>query len=139
MKKIMLAGAALLSFTSVATIAAAQDHMAPGSRPPGDAMTSPANPPASAQPAMPANPPEDADPNAAQPVGAVPADPGMRPAPAGIPKNPAAPVGSASNPVTVGGNLTPPPTEAREYPPCSRTVQDSCVNRREARTGRKPR
>jgi hypothetical protein len=81
--------------------------------------------------------PPQADPNAGQPTGAVPADPGMAPAPAGVPKDPAAPVGSSSNPVTVGGNMTPAPTEAKDYPTCTRTVQDSCVNRGEAPKARK--
>ncbi|MBJ7378915.1 MAG: Fe-S oxidoreductase, partial [Sphingobium sp.] len=88
--------------------------------------------------AMPATPPQS-DPNAGQPTGAVPADPGMVPAPAGVPNNPAAPVGSSANPVTVGGNMTPPPTEAKDYPRCSRTVQDSCVNPGEAGKMRKRR
>ena len=34
--------------------------------------------------------------------------------------------------------MTPPPTETKDYPVCSRTVQDSCVNRGEARKMRKP-
>lgn len=72
------------------------------------------------------------DPNAGQPTGAVPADVDMVPAPADAPHDPAAPVGSAENPVTVGGNMTPPPTEAKVYPLCSRTVQDSCINPGEA-------
>ncbi|MBJ7443526.1 MAG: Fe-S oxidoreductase, partial [Sphingobium sp.] len=72
-----------------------------------------------------------------QPTGAVPADPGMAPAPAGVPNDPAAPVGSSSNPVTVGGNMTPPPAEAKDYPVCSKTVQDSCINPGEARKARR--
>lgn len=84
-----------------------------------------------------APPPPPADPNAGQPTGAVPADPGMAPAPADAAKDAAAPVGSSANPVTVGGNVTPPPTEAKDYPVCSRTVTDSCVNKGEARKGRK--
>ncbi len=71
------------------------------------------------------------------PTGAVPADPGMDPAPAGVPNDPAAPVGSAANPVTVGGNMTPPPAEAKDYPVCSKTVQDSCINPSEARKARR--
>lgn len=46
-------------------------------------------------------------------------------------------MGSSSNPVTVGGNMTPAPTEAKDYPTCTRTVQDSCVNRGEAPKARK--
>lgn len=90
--------------------------------------------PAAAQPA----PPEQgADPNAAQPTGAVPADSGMIPAPADAPQDAAAPIGSSANPVTVGGNMTPPPAEAKDYPVCSKTVQDSCVNAADARKARK--
>ncbi|HKT76132.1 MAG TPA: Fe-S oxidoreductase [Sphingobium sp.] len=116
MKSIMLAGAAMLAFTTgVAGIAIAQDAPATMSQPPAAD-----------------NPPPGADPNAGQPTGAVPADPGMAPAPAGVPKDAAAPVGSSANPVTVGGNMTPPPAEAKHYPLCSRTVQDSCINPGEA-------
>ncbi|BBF70719.1 Fe-S oxidoreductase [Sphingomonas bisphenolicum] len=158
MKSIMLAGVAMLSFSTLGAAAVAQDTPAPSSQPPGDAMTPPsepaapatpatpgdagmATPPAPAAPATPAMPatPPQGDPNAGQPTGAVPADPGMVPAPAGVPKDPAAPVGSSANPVTVGGNMTPPPTEAKDYPRCSRTVQDSCVNPGEAGKMRKRR
>lgn len=99
MKSTILAGAAaLLSFAGVSGMAMAQDM------------------------------PPPADPNAGQPTGAVPPDTGMVPASPDMPKDPAAPVGSATNPVTVGGNMTPPPAEAKDYPACSRTVQDNCVN-----------
>jgi len=143
MKSIMLAGVAMLSFTAFNATALAQNSPAPSSQPPGDAMTPPppadpaATPPSA--PVAPATPaaPDAADPNAGQPTGAVPADPGMVPAPAGVPRDPSAPMGSAANPVTVGGNVTPPPTEAKDYPICSRTVQDSCVNRGEAKMRRK--
>ncbi|MEC3949663.1 Fe-S oxidoreductase [Sphingobium sp. HWE2-09] len=143
MKSIMLAGVAMLSFTAMSATTFAQDMPAPSSQPPGDATTPPppadpaATPPSA--PVAPATPaaPDAADPNAGQPTGAVPADPGMVPAPAGVPRDPSAPMGSASNPVTVGGNVTPPPTEAKDYPLCSRTVQDSCVNRGEAKMRRK--
>lgn len=73
-----------------------------------------------------------ADPNAGQPTGAVPATTGMVPAPASVPRDPAAPIGTAANPVTIGGNMTPPPAGGKNYPLCSRTVQDSCVNPGEA-------
>ncbi|WP_414632860.1 hypothetical protein [Brevundimonas sp. UBA5936] len=49
------------------------------------------------------------------------------------PRDPAAPVGTAANPVTVGGNMTPPPTEAKAYPVCGKGVQDGCVNPGEAK------
>ncbi|MDO7833512.1 Fe-S oxidoreductase [Sphingobium sp. HBC34] len=124
MKMIMLAGAALLGVTSMGALAIAQDMPAPASQPAADA------PP----------PPPPADPNAGVPTGAVPAgDAGMVPAPAGVPHDPAAPVGSSANPVAVGGNMTPPPTGAKDYPLCSRTVQDSCVNPGEAARPRKRR
>ncbi|WP_420146035.1 Fe-S oxidoreductase [Sphingobium sp.] len=134
MKSIILASAALLGVSSLGTMAIAQDAAAPGNQPPAaDAMTSvpaPATPPATPQAAQPSSP--QADPNAGVPTGAVPADPGMVPAPADVPHDPAAPVGSSENPVTVGGNVTPPPTEAKDYPTCTRAVQDSCINRGEA-------
>jgi hypothetical protein len=122
MKSIMLTGIFMLGLTAMAP-AMAQETPAPSSLPPGDAMTPP--------------PPPAADPNAGQPTGAVPASPDMAPAPADVPRDAAAPVGSSANPVTVGGNMTPPPTEAKEYPKCSKTVQDSCVNPGEAK--KKPR
>lgn len=125
MKSLLLAGAALLSAATLPMMAMAQDM--PASQTPGDAIT----PPPAADPAMSPAPPAG-DPNAGQPTGAVPADTGMVPAPAGVPQDPDAPVGSSANPVTVGGNMTPPPAAAKDYPLCSRTVQDSCVNPREA-------
>ncbi len=147
MKRFLLAGAALLSFSAIPGYA--QDMMPPGSQPPGDAMTPPSDPsmptpPANPSTDMPAGPdstmPPPADPNASLPTGEVPSNPGMAPAPAPstMPRDPAAPVGSSANPVTMGGNMTPPPTETKDYPVCSRTVQDSCVNRGEARKMRKP-
>lgn len=126
MKSIFLAGAAMLTFaTALSGPASAQDAPPPPAA--GDATQS-----------APIPPPPPADPNAAQPTGAVPADTGMTPAPAGVPQDPAAPVGTSANPVTVGGNVTPPPAEAKDYPLCSKTVQDSCVNPSEAkRKGRR--
>lgn len=144
MKKIMLAGAAILSFTTMATMAGAQDMPPPTAQPPGTETPPPPGnmpPPPSTMPAQPAPPapsmPGATDPNAAQPTGAVPPTDGMVPAPADARKDMAAPVGSASNPVTVGGNVTPPPTEAKDYPVCSKSVQDSCINPGER--GRKKR
>ena len=147
MKSLMLASAAMLSFTGVAL---AQTMPTTAAQPPAGETAPPAGemapPPAGdmAPPTDPAAPPPPADsaattadPNAAQPTGAVPADPGMAPAPAGVPQDPTAPVGSSANPVTVGGNMTPPPAEAKDYPVCSRTVQDSCINPGEARKMRK--
>lgn len=150
MKSIMLAGAAMLALTTGATgIAIAQDTPVTETQPPDANATppgepavpatpaTPANPGTPTAPATPATPATPADPNAGQPTGAVPADTGMQPAPAGVPKDPAAPVGTSANPVTVGGNMTPPPTEQKEYPLCSRTVQDSCINPGEAKGVRK--
>ena len=81
---------------------------------------------------LPGNPFGDGIDDAGQPVGAVPPETGMQPAPAGVPRDPSAPVGTSANPATVGGNMTPPPTEQKDYPLCSKTVQDSCINRSEA-------
>jgi len=106
MKIIMIAGFAALSMAAL----------------PGQAGAQAMSPPAQNQ-----------DPNAAQPTGAVPAETGMVPAPADVPRDPAAPVGTAANPVTVGGNMTPPPTEAKAYPVCGKGVQDGCVNPGEAK------
>lgn len=150
MKSIMLAGAAMLALsTSVTGIAIAQNSPATTTQtpaaeaPPGDPAVpatpaTPADPQSgtSATPATPATSATGADPNAGQPTGSVPANSGMQPAPAGVPQDPAAPVGTSANPVTVGGNMTPPPTEQKDYPLCSRTVQDSCINPGEAK-GRK--
>lgn len=149
MKSIMLAGAAMLGFSTVMTGAAiAQDMSAPAAQPPGDAATppdqaAPPPPPAGEAPPPPGAgappPPPPSDPNAGQPTGAVPADPGMVPAPAGAPRDPNAPVGSAANPVQMGGNMTPPPAEAKDYPVCSKGVQDSCINPGDARKMRRLR
>ncbi|EQB30198.1 hypothetical protein [Sphingobium ummariense] len=117
MKCMMLASAALLALGAGAAIA--------------QTTPAPTTPDMGAQPATPPAP--QADPNAGQPTGAVPPTAGMEPAPAGVPRDPSAPVGSAANPVQLGGNMTPPPTEMKDYPLCSRTVQDSCINPSEAR------
>ena len=152
MKSIMFAGAAMMALTGGATsVAIAQDTPATTTQTPAEGTqaepampatpatpATPADPQTgtSAMPATPATPATGADPNAGQPTGSVPTDSGMQPAPAGVPQDPAAPVGSSANPVTMGGNMTPPPTEAKDYPLCSRTVQDSCINPGEAK-GRK--
>ena len=84
--------------------------------------------------------PPPADPNAGVPAGTVPATSGeMVPADPNAPQNPAAPVGSSANPVVVGGNATPPPAPRTDYPLCSRTVQDSCINPGEAKRSKRRR
>lgn len=141
MKSIMLAGAAMLGFATGA-IGIAQAQQTPGStmqQPPTGMPDPSGTPPAPTTPGTPAPPSPAADPNAGQPTGAVPPDTGMQPAPADAPRDASAPVGTSANPVTVGGNMTPPPTEAKDYPVCSRTVQDSCINPSEARKARKRR
>ncbi|EQA97695.1 hypothetical protein L485_20780 [Sphingobium baderi LL03] len=117
MKPMMLAAAAMMSVAAAMTGGAiAQDT-----------------------PMTAAPPPPPADPNAGQPTGSVPPGEDMQPAPAGVPNDPSAPVGSSANPVTTGGNMTPPPTDAKDYPVCSRTVQDSCINPGDARKVKKAR
>jgi hypothetical protein len=129
MKSMMLAGAAMLSFATMQAIA--QDTPPP---PPaaGDQAMPPAPPADPAAMPTPPAPPAGADPNAGQPTGAVPPATGMAPASPNAPKDPSAPVGSSANPVQMGGNMTPPPAEAKDYPVCSKTVQDSCINPGEA-------
>ncbi|HKY82970.1 MAG TPA: Fe-S oxidoreductase [Sphingobium sp.] len=145
MKSIMLAGAAVLAFTTGLTGAAIAQGTSTTMQPPlpGEPAVpatpaTPAEPGSTAAtPATPATPPPAADPNAGQPTGEVPASTGMAPAPAGVPQDPSAPMGTSANPVTVGGNMTPPPTEKKDYPLCSRTIQDSCINPGEAKGVRK--
>ncbi|MGC4252459.1 MAG: Fe-S oxidoreductase [Sphingobium sp.] len=128
MKRIMLAGAAMMCFaTAMSGAAIAQDMPATSEQPAGTEAPPPPTDPSAGQM------PGQADPNAGQPTGAVPPGGDMQPAPPGVPNDPSAPVGSASNPVTTGGNMTPPPTEAKDYPVCSKTVQDSCINPGDAR------
>jgi len=145
MRSIMMASVAILSLAGAAGVATAQDMPAQTMQPPGtEAPASPDNvsPPAdqgmATNPSADAPPPPAPDVNGGQPTGAVPSSPGMVPAPADAPRDPAAPVGSSSNPVTMGGNMTPPPAEAKDYPVCSRTVTDSCINPGEAK-GKKRR
>lgn len=137
MKRVLMAGIAALSFSAALTgIAVAQETSPPGTEAsplPDNVPPPPSSDPAATMPGEPAAPgtpapPPPADPNAGVPTGAVPADTGMMPAPPNAPSDPAAPVGSSSNPVTVGGNVTPPPPTPKDYPVCSKTVQDSCIN-----------
>lgn len=147
MKKIFLAGAALLSFSAISGIAVAQDMGTPAAQPPAGGMAAPAADPAAPPPAGgmaapatdPAAPPPAADPNSNQPTGSAPTGPGMAPVPAGTPGNSASPMGSSTSPAMAGGTMTPAPTEAKDYPVCSKTVQDSCINRGEAGKMRKRR
>ena len=133
MKTIFLAGAAMLSFSAISGLAVAQDMGAPAAQPPAGGMTAPATDPAAPPP------PPAADPSTNPPMGSAPADTGMAPAPAGASQDPAAPTGSSASPSTAGGAMTSAPTEAQDYPVCSKTVQDSCINRSEARKTRKRR
>lgn len=79
------------------------------------------------------------DPNAQVPPAPVPPAGEMIPAAPGTTPDPAAPVGSPANPAVVGGNMTPPPPASamKDYPLCSRSVQDSCINPGEARKMKK--
>ncbi|MET0239390.1 MAG: Fe-S oxidoreductase [Sphingobium sp.] len=79
-----------------------------------------------------------ADPNAGVPMGEVPPVAGaMAPADPASPVNPVAPVGSPDNPAVVGGNMTAPPAAAKDYPKCTKTITDGCVNPGEARKMKK--
>jgi hypothetical protein len=111
---------------ALSTAAIAQDASTPPPPPP------PGNDMGAAQMPQSGMPPP-ADPNAGTPTGDVPPATGMTPADPNVPKDPAAPVGSSANPVTVGGNAAPPPSAAKDYPVCSKSVQDSCVNPSEAK------
>jgi len=107
MKIRMIATALVLSGLSVPVIA--QDMAPPAPQPPVS------QPPA-------------ADPNAGDPTGAVPPSAqGMQPADPNVPQNPSAPVGSAANPVVVGGNMTAPPPPPKDYPKCTKTITDACI------------
>ncbi|BAV63794.1 hypothetical protein SCLO_1007540 [Sphingobium cloacae] len=128
----MLAGAAMMCFASAMPAATFAQDMPATNAPPAGAEA----PPPSADPSA-GQVPGQADPNAGQPTGSVPPSTDMQPAPPNAPADPSAPTGSASNPVTMGGNMTPPPTEAKDYPVCSKTVQDSCINPSEARKAKK--
>jgi hypothetical protein len=101
----------------------------------------PASPPATAPEAVPpATPPATppSDPNANVPPAPVPPEAsGMVPADPNVPRNPAAPEGTAANPTVVGGNMTPPPATPKEYPVCTRTITDSCINPGEGPAARK--
>lgn len=114
MKIRMIATALVLSGLSVPVIAQDTAPPAPAAQPPAP------QPPVSQPPA--------ADPNAIGPTGAVPPSAqGMQPADPTVPQNPTAPVGSAQNPVVVGGNMTAPPPPPKDYPKCTKTITDACV------------
>lgn len=123
MKIPMLATSLLLAGLAVPAMA----QMAPAPAVDPAAAPSDASPPAPMPPVS--NPPAQQDPNAGQPNGAMPPMAStMQPADPSVQNNPAAPVGSAANPVVMGGNMTAPPTTPKDYPLCTRTIQDSCVN-----------
>lgn len=85
-----------------------------------------------------ASPP--ADPNAqAVPAPIPPEAGGMTPVPSGAAPDSNAPVGTEANPAVVGGNMTPPPEPKKDYPLCSKTIQDSCMNPGEAPRNKKRR
>lgn len=60
----------------------------------------------------------------------MPTDTPPNPATAGSPVAPAMPADPSYNAGPYKGALTPPPVEAmaKTYPPCTRVLQDSCVN-----------
>lgn len=137
MKIRMIATALLVA--GISAPLAAQDM----AQPPADAPTPVEAPPRAAPaPVPPVSQPRTADPasdpNAAEPAGDVPtAAAAMVPADPSVPQNPSAPIGSAANPVVMGGNMTAPPAAPKDYPVCTKTITDSCVNRGEkARTRR---
>ncbi len=132
MKISMLIGAATLALAAPVMAQDMAQPPAPTEAPPPPNDMGPQQMPQTGQ--MP-----PADPNAGQPTGAVPADPGMVPVDPNAPANPAAPVGSSANPVVMGGNATPPPAPRTDYPVCSRTVQDSCINPGDARKAKRKR
>lgn len=86
------------------------------------APTAPADNSAPAAAAMPpeAPPPPSADQSAPAPT--APADAAMAPPP------PA--------PMT-GTNMSPPPETPKDYPVCTKTITDECINRSEAHHGKK--
>jgi len=130
-----------LLMAGVSAPAVAQMSSPPPRPPSAEAPPSPPAPvPPVSQPAgpPPAVMPPAADPNADVPTGAVPpAASGMQPADPNAPMDPTAPVGSPDNPVVVGGNMTAPPATPKNYPKCSKTITDSCINPGEARKMRR--
>ncbi|WP_164847451.1 Fe-S oxidoreductase [Sphingobium algorifonticola] len=136
MKISMLIGAATLALAAPAIAQDMAQPPAPTEAPPPPNDMGPQQMPQTGP--MPAEPPVS-DPNAGQTTGTVPANPGMIPADPNAPANPAAPVGTSANPVVMGGNATPPPAPRADYPVCSRTVQDSCINPADARKMKRKR
>lgn len=62
------------------------------------------------------------------------------PMPDGSTSSPTMQDGTMGNPTDTTGNVTPPPpTTPKDYPLCSKTVQDSCMNPSEAPKGKKRR
>lgn len=147
MKRPMIVPALLLTAMAVPAFAqemntgptggAAREMAPPAADPATPASPESMSPPGpSPEAAMPATPPTD--PNAGIPTGEVPpAASGMVPATPGVPHNPTAPVGSAANPAIVGGNMTAPPPPQKDYPVCTRTIRDQCINPGEARGARR--
>lgn len=134
MKTRLMLPAMLLAGAALPAWAQGMQTPPPDSAPP-TSTTAPSDstPPAPQPPtdtaAPPSTTPPSADPNANMPTGAVPPEArSMAPADQSVPPNPAAPVGSAANPAVVGGNMTPPPPTPKEYPVCTKTITDSCIN-----------
>lgn len=120
MKMYLLAAAALIAAPTFAqTMPPAPPAPADQTMPaPADqTMTPPAGQTMPADPAMPAPP-------------APPADPAMTPAPADPAMMPPPPAAPGTGGVVFGQPTMTPPTPApAEYPRCSRTVTDGCVQR----------
>ena len=133
MRKYAFLGGAALLLAATASQAQHTDMTPP------DMAAQPATP---AEPAMPADPGEMADdPNADAMPAPVANDPTMIPATPGVPHDSTARPGSAANPIVEGGNMTVPPPPKAEYPMCSATVTDHCMQARDKRwneTGKKP-
>jgi hypothetical protein len=134
MIRLISASAAVLLMCGTAM---AQDTVQqPTQQPAGEPMQPPADP--SAPQTVPPETPSTTtpvpggaptDPNAqAMPAPVPPESSTMTPAPGGVAPDPSAPQGTAANPAVVGGNMTPPPEPKKDYPTCTKQIQDSCRN-----------
>ena len=132
MKISMLIGAATLALATPSIAQQMAQPPAPNEAPPPPNDMSSQQMPQSGQ-MSPSNP------NPGQQTGTPPGNPGMMSADPGAPGNPGAPVGPASGAMTMGGSATRAPAPRADYPVCSRTVQDSCINASDARKAKRPR